>query len=176
MAASRAGSITGSASTRSYKRRPVAERDRFYMAMLSKLGIEKGKPFAPDERQAKILSDAAAAGELMAQSNTFAKRFASARHWPDRRWDFVLDMSDSSQRAKNHDELMERTAYFYEAVTYSNAMNTKTPGAGQAYLGAYTDKDGWWFDGDQTYTCMCPPIHPPSCSGRSPSTTPRRER
>ena len=70
-------------------------------------------------------------------------------------------MSDSSQRAKNYDELMERTAYFYEAVTYSNAMITKTPGAGQAYLGAYTDKDGWWLDGDQTYTLHVP-ANPPA--------------
>ena len=29
----------------------------FTVAMLKKLGIEKGKPFAPDERQMKILKD-----------------------------------------------------------------------------------------------------------------------
>lgn len=36
-------------------REPVAERDRFFMAMLAPLGIEMGKPFAPDSRQKKLL-------------------------------------------------------------------------------------------------------------------------
>jgi hypothetical protein len=38
---------------------PVEERERFFLAMLKPLGIEKGKPFQPDEQQKKILSDAA---------------------------------------------------------------------------------------------------------------------
>ena len=41
----------------------------------SSSGIEKGEPFAPDERRRAILEDGAAAGELMAQANTFVKRF-----------------------------------------------------------------------------------------------------
>ena len=38
---------------------PVHERDRFFMAMLKPLGIEKGKEFKPDARQRAILEDAA---------------------------------------------------------------------------------------------------------------------
>ncbi len=30
---------------------PVQEHDRFFMAMLKPLGIEKGRPFQPDSRQ-----------------------------------------------------------------------------------------------------------------------------
>ena len=41
------------------QREPVHERDRFFMAMLKPLGIEKGKPFEPDERQSRLLTDAA---------------------------------------------------------------------------------------------------------------------
>jgi hypothetical protein len=37
------------------KNEPVAERDRFFTAMLRLLGIEKNKPFEPDERQRRIL-------------------------------------------------------------------------------------------------------------------------
>src|SRR3954451_6599346 len=68
-----------------YQREIVDERDRFYMAMLCQLGIEQGHPFEPDARLIAILEDASAAGELMAQANTFAKRFAGSRYWPDRR-------------------------------------------------------------------------------------------
>lgn len=38
-------------------REKVHECDRFYMAMLKSIGIEKGKPFNPDERLTKILTE-----------------------------------------------------------------------------------------------------------------------
>ena len=44
----------------------VQEHDRVMMAMLKPLGIEKGKPFNPNERQKKILTEAALVGEAMA--------------------------------------------------------------------------------------------------------------
>jgi hypothetical protein len=41
---------------------PVHERDRFFMAILRPLGIEKGKPFNPDKRQRAILTEAMKVG------------------------------------------------------------------------------------------------------------------
>ncbi|CAM3688426.1 DUF1254 domain-containing protein [Occultella aeris] len=139
-----------------YQREIVDDRDRFYLAMLKQLGIEKGKPFAPDERLTRILTDGAAAGELMAQANTFAKRFAGSRYWPDREWDLVLPLDNSAQRGTNYDELLERASWFYEAVSFSEAMKSQTPGLGQAYLGTYTGADGEWLDGSRTYTLHVP--------------------
>jgi hypothetical protein len=139
----------------------IDERDRFYMAALANLGIEKGKPFKPNARQKKILLEGATTGELMAQCNSFAKRFSGSRHWPDRRWVYLLEMEDSSQRTANFDQLLERAAYTYEAVGYSNAMMSKTPGLGQAYLAAYTDKSGAWLDGGKNYTLHVP-AQPPA--------------
>ena len=123
-----------------YQHELVDERDRFYLAMLRQLGIEKGKPFTPGERLAAILTQASATGELMAQANSFAKRFAGSRYWPDRQWDLVLPMTNPAQRGDGYDELLERTSWFYEAVTFSEAMKSQTPGQGQAYLSAYTDR------------------------------------
>ena len=40
----------------------VQDRDRFFMYWLRQLGIEKGKPFNPTERQKRILIDGAEAG------------------------------------------------------------------------------------------------------------------
>jgi hypothetical protein len=137
-------------------REVVDERDRFHMAMLRQLGIEKGKPFAPDDRLRRILEDASAAGELMAQANSFAKRFDGSRYWPDRRWDLTLALSNSAQRGDGYDELLERASWFYEAVSFSAAMKSQTPGAGQAYLSAYTDAGGDWLDGGKDYTLHVP--------------------
>lgn len=130
---------------------PVNERDRFYMAMLASLGIEKDKPFSPTPAQSKALEQGVQMGELIAKANTFAKRFPQARYWPDRQWDTVLNIEDPSQRVANYDQLWERTAWFYEAVTNTKGMVSHTPGLGQTYLGAYTDSQGEWLDGAKSY-------------------------
>lgn len=134
------------------QREPVNERDRFYMAMLASLGIEKGKPFAPTAEQRRALEQGLQMGELIAKANTFAKRFPQARYWPDRQWDTVLNIEDPSQRVAHYDQLWERTAWFYEAVTNTKGMVSHTPGLGQTYLGAYTDAQGQWLDGASRYT------------------------
>ena len=139
-----------------YQHEVVDERDRFYLAMLKQLGIEKGRPFRPDERVTAILTQGAEAGELMAQANTFAKRFADARWWPDRQWFLAIDLDNSAQRGEYYDELLERASWFYEAVSFSAAMKSQTPGEGQAYLGAYTDGAGDWLDGAKNYTVHVP--------------------
>ncbi len=43
-----------------YQSEIVDERDRFYLAMLKQLGIEKDKPFEPDDRLSAILIQASA--------------------------------------------------------------------------------------------------------------------
>jgi len=72
----------------------IEERDRFMMAMLKPLGIEKGKPFEPDSRQKEILEEAAFVGEAMAKANSFEKRFAGARYRPETQWNRCATCSD----------------------------------------------------------------------------------
>lgn len=141
-------------------REPVIERDRFFMAMLAPLGIEKGKPFKPDARQKKLLEEATFVGESMAMAISFDKRIAGSRYRPDANWQFVI-MLDPSQEAEHFSQLDERTDYFYEAVTTTKGMVSTTPGVGQAYLGAYeVAKDGSRFDGGKNYRLRVPPNAP----------------
>ena len=143
-----------------YQSEVVDERDRFYLAMLRQLGIEIGKPFTPDDRLTEILTQATAAGELMARTNAFAKRFTGSRYWPDRQWDLAIVLDNPAQRGPSYDELLERASWFYEAVTFSEAMKSRTTGVGQAYLGSYTDANGNWLDGGEAYTLHVPPDVP----------------
>lgn len=53
---------------------PVEERERFFMYFLKELGIEKGKPFKPTERQKEIMADAVVVGEAMAKNMVFRER------------------------------------------------------------------------------------------------------
>jgi hypothetical protein len=138
-----------------YQREPVAERDRFMLASLKFLGIEKGKPFKPDARQKEILKEATLVGEAMAQANSFESRFPGVRYREDASWEYVIFL-DPSQRVRDHEQLDERAAYTYEAMTTSAGMTTKTPGVGSAYLGGYRDSDGAWLDGSEDYKLTIP--------------------
>ena len=139
---------------------PVQERDRIMLGMLQPLGIEKGKPFKPDDRQKKILIEAAEVGELMARTIAFAKRFEGAKVWPGKQWDISLFLKETSQEARYYTQLDERTSWFYEAVGVSVGMMGRTVGAGQLYLEASKDKDDQWLDGSKTYQLRVPPGAP----------------
>jgi hypothetical protein len=126
----------------------------------SRLGIEKGKPFNPDARQKKLLEEATFVGESMAMAISFDKRIEGSRYRPDSNWQYVI-MFNPSQEAEFYSQLDERTDYFYEAVTTTKGMVSKTPGVGQAYLGAYElSADGSRFDGGKTYHLHVPPNAP----------------
>jgi hypothetical protein len=141
-------------------REPVQERDRIMMAMLRPLGIEKGKPFKPDERQKKILIEATLVGEAMAKVNDFDKRQMELSNYKvGVQWHLSLCL-DPSQEAEYYTQLDERAAWFYEAASTSQGMVTKTPGLGQVYLGTYKDKEGNWLYGANTYRLHVPPNAP----------------
>ena len=137
------------------QREPVEPRDTFFHAMLRPLGLEKGKPFKPDARQTRILTDAALVGEAMAKANSADRRFAGGRFRPDAHWDFALRL-DADDPDNFWNLLDERASCFYEAVGAGAAMAPKRPGPSSAYLSAYKDKAGQWLDGGTSYRLRVP--------------------
>lgn len=141
------------------QREPVEERDRFFLAMLRDLGIEKGKPFTPDARQKKVLEDAALLGEEITRVIVSQKRLIGGYYRKDARWQFAKVL-DPGQRLENYDQLDERTSWFYEAISSTYSMITTKPGVGSGYLSTYTDHDGEWLDGSKLYRLRIPPDPP----------------
>lgn len=140
-------------------REPVQERDRFIMAMLKPLGIEKGKPFAPNWRQQRILLEASIVGEAMAKANDFSKRVESSHYRDGSKWEYAAT-ANPDQRDEFYDQLDERAAWFYEAVTNDPAMHGHRTGKGQVYMATYKDSDGDWLDGGTNYILRVPPNAP----------------
>lgn len=138
---------------------PMEARDTFFHTMLRPLGIEKGKAFAPDARQTKILTDAAQVGEAMAKANSADRRFKNGKYRPDTHWDYAL-MLDADDPNGFWNLLDERASWFYEAVGAGPAMAPKKPGPSSAYLSAYKDKAGEWLDGCVSYRLRVPPNPP----------------
>jgi hypothetical protein len=141
------------------QREPLADRDRFFMAMLMPLGIEKGKPFQPDARQKKILTEGAFVGEAMAKALTFDPRFPNVRYRPDANWQYGV-LLDPMQDLPTYSQLDQRAGYFYFALCVTKGMLSQTVGVGQAYLGSFRDKEGHAFDGAKSYHLHVPPNPP----------------
>src|SRR5262245_40118952 len=134
---------------------PVEARDKVMMGMLVPLGIEKSKPFSPNERQRKILSEAAQVGELMARTNAFDKRYANAAVWPNKKWEYV-NMVELDQNNNYTTQGDERGSWYYEAIGNTVGMQGRTLNFGQVYLETPKDKDGNWLDGGKTYRITVP--------------------
>ena len=140
---------------------PVEERDRFFMAMLKPLGIEKGKPFDPTDRQKRILMDGLLVGEAMAKAIDFKKtpRLEDAHYVDGSRWD-IDTTSPPDQRREHYDALDGRASWLYEAVTNNLAMHGMETGKGQVYMTSYKDTDNEFLDGARNYTLHIPPNAP----------------
>ncbi len=135
-----------------YAQEPVVPRDRTMFGMLKALGIEPGKPFAPDARQAKILGDAAQLGDLMARTSAYAKRDAGAVVYPGKRWEYAVRFDlDQENPEKTRVQFDERGEWFYEAIGMSTGMQGRVLGFGQVYLETATDAAGNWLDGGKCY-------------------------
>lgn len=131
---------------------PVAERDRFMMAQLKALGIEVGKPFAPDERQKKILTDAALAGELTLRAATAYRRGAQP-YWEGRQWK-ELFVYPSSQREETFDHFEERAVLYWEI--FGIGITSTGPGTGSKYTVTHLDMNDDLLDGGESYRLRIP--------------------
>jgi hypothetical protein len=105
--------------------------------MLKPLGIEKGKPIQPDEREKRILTEGAFVGEAIA--NFLDMRFPGVRYRPDALWDYFL-MLEPIEDLANYRQLDERTACFYAALGVTKGMLSKSRGVGQAGTQSITRK------------------------------------
>lgn len=129
--------------------------------LLASIGIEKGKPFNPDARMKKILTEATKVGSVTAQALTARPRdqrmyqYPGERVWTnpfiEGRYDFLL----------NGATLLDSRIYMhFYATGITPAMAIKNVGVGSQYLIAYLDKDSNALDGSKTYKIHLPPNVP----------------
>jgi hypothetical protein len=131
------------------------------LGMLAAIGIEKGKPFAPDERMKKILTEAVAVGNATARTIAFKPRMKEAYAYPDSAWftPFVGGSYEflSQPGVRN---LSARILYLYNYTAITPAMAMKMVGLGSQYVFASTDSGGKALDGALTYNVHLPPNVP----------------
>jgi len=139
---------------------PNAALDPETLGLLAAIGIEKGKPFAPDERMKKILTEAAAVGNATARSITFHWRGDDAALYPGSQWQTGF-IGGSHEFLRNGVRLLDaRTRMFYYATGITPAMAAKMVGVGSQYALAFKDSTGEPFEGSKTYKVHLPPNVP----------------
>jgi hypothetical protein len=131
------------------------------LGVLASIGIEKGKPFAPDERMKKILTESAAVGNATARAIVFKSRLKDAYFYPESAWctPFVGGSHEflAQPGVRNLDA---RTMMFYYATFITPAMAKKMVGVGSQYAGAFVDSEGKPLDGSKTYRIHLSPNIP----------------
>lgn len=128
---------------------------------LASIGIEKGKPFAPDERMKKILTEAAAVGNATARTIAFRSRQDGTYLYPNSAW-FTCFIGGNYQFLSQPGvrDLDARTHFIYYAAGVTPAMALKKVGLGSQYAAAATDSQGKPLDGSKTYKIHLPPNIP----------------
>lgn len=142
------------------EREPLSFIDPELRGLAASIGIQKGKPFAPDARLQEILEEAVAIGNATARAILFRPREEGAFKYDDDRGWFTPFVGGSYQWLKDDGlggrYLDARTMYFYGATVNTPAMTLKIPGVGSQYAYNATDTDGNFLDGSKNYTLNIP--------------------
>ncbi|WP_119268702.1 DUF1254 domain-containing protein [Taklimakanibacter deserti] len=152
---------------------PATSYDVELAGQLAAIGIVHGKPFKPDDRMKKILSDAAAVGQASGRALNW--RYAmkhpewayyEGSHWGNMLWEggaffetpppvfeggMFKPLPPTGART-----LDSRTAFYYGYTLDSPGMIMRIPGVGSQYLMGFLDSDGKPFDGARTYKVTLP--------------------
>jgi len=152
---------------------PADSLDPEILGSLAAIGIVKGKPFNPDARMKKILTDAAAIGSATGRTlNWRARESEGFAYYPKSAWINMLfvggynfetpppqvsaDGVITPYPATGARTLNARTAMFFYATGITPAMCMRLTGIGSQYLGAFVDSKGEYFDGAKTYKVTLP--------------------
>ena len=139
---------------------PADAIDPETLGLLASIGIVKGKPFAPDARMQKILSEAAAVASATARATAYRSRMPEYRMYPTGSWGNVFPGGDHLFLLNGARALDFRSMFFFEATGITPAMSVKRVGVGSQYTGTTVDSRGRPFDGAKTYKLHLPPNIP----------------
>jgi hypothetical protein len=130
--------------------------------LIASIGIIKGKPFNPDERMKKILTEAATIGNATARTIVFNPRGNEALIYPDSNssWDLAFANKDVYFEKDGASSLEARTRFYFAYTGVTPAMALTRPGAGSDYAVAFRDATKKAFDGGKTYRLHLPPNVP----------------
>jgi hypothetical protein len=150
---------------------PATSLDAELMGPLAAIGIIKGKPFAPDARMKKIMTEALALANATSRTLLMNPRDPSWFYYPGSAWwNYLFETGYqfetpipliTREGAKpfpptGYRTLDARTNFFYGITGITPGMAMRLTGIGSQYLLASLDADKNYFDGGKTYKITLP--------------------
>jgi len=150
---------------------PASSFDPELMGPIAAIGIKKGKPFAPDARMKKIMTEALKVANATARSLFMSPRDPSWFYYPNSSWfNFLFETGYqfetpipliTREGAKpfpptGYRTMDARTNFFYGVTGITPAMAMRLTNIGSQYLLVTTDADRNHFDGAKTYKVTLP--------------------
>jgi hypothetical protein len=152
---------------------PATSYDVELAGQLAAIGIVKGKPFKPDDRMKKILTDAAAVGNATGRMLNWRYGVAHPEwaYYPNSQWGSML--WEGGANFETPPPLFEkgmfkplpptgartldsRTAFYFGYTLDSPGMIMRIPDVGSQYLMGFADSRGNPYDGAKTYKVTLP--------------------
>lgn len=153
---------------------PATSYDVELAGQLAAIGIVKGKPFKPDARMKKILTDAAAVGSAAGRTLNWRYdvihpewSYYPGSMWGNMLWEggaffetpppqFTKEGMFKPYPPTGARTLDSRIAFYYGYTLDSPGMVMRIPDVGSQYLMGFTDAAGNPFDGGNTYKVTLP--------------------
>jgi hypothetical protein len=153
---------------------PATSYDVELAGQLAAIGIAKGKPFKPDARMKKILTDAAAVGNATGRLLNWRSAvshpewsYYPGSMWANMLWEgganfetpppmFTRDGMFKPLPPTGARTLDSRTAFYFGYTLDSPGMIMRIPEVGSQYLMGFVDSAGNPYDGGKTYKVTLP--------------------
>jgi hypothetical protein len=139
---------------------PQGSLDEVRLGYFASLGIQKGKPFAPNDRMKKILTEAAAVGDATARAVAFYWRQPEGKYYADGHWQLPFVGGYKFQSQPGVLNLDGYIFYYFVATGVTPAMEEKMVGQGSQYAWTAWDKNGELLEGGKNYRLHLPPNIP----------------
>jgi hypothetical protein len=137
---------------------PNEAMDPETLGLLASIGIEKGKPFSPDVRMKKILSEAANVANAMVRTLMYRSRDNDRYLYPNSGW---IHPPTTYTFERDGVRLLDtRSSLFFYGTGITPAMLVQMVGVGSQYAFTFTDSKQQPLDGSKTYRLHLPPNIP----------------
>ena len=131
------------------------------LGLLAAIGIEKGKPFAPDARLRETLEEAALVGNAASRVIEYRNREESFAAYPgSNTWETGFPGGSHEFLSEGVRLIDQRVGFHFYATGITPKMVNPGVGVGSQYMKGIRDSNGQPMDGGKTYRLHIPPNVP----------------
>lgn len=139
---------------------PLETADRICLSYYASVGIQKGRPFAPDTRLKKILTEAIVVGDATARAIRYKMREQDNCYYKNSAWRGLFIGGYKFEDQPGVLNMDGYVSFYYGIMGLSPIEEMEIIGKGAQYVTAMTDSKGNYLDGNKNYILHFPPDFP----------------